>query len=81
MEYWRVLRGREFSRSTYGKLDNLTECVLQYSGILMFAVPFVGHKIWCRTSLNKPADLDIWTGKEEVDIYERENPPPVAKNT
>lgn len=47
----------------------------------MFGVPFVGHKIWFRTKLNKPADLDIWTGKEEVDIYERENPPPVAKNT
>lgn len=47
----------------------------------MFGIPFVGHKIWFRTKLNKPADLDIWTGKEEVDIYERENPPPVAKNT
>lgn len=52
----------------------------QYSGVLMFGVPFVGHKIWCKTKLNKPANLDIWTGKEEVDIYERENPPPVAKN-
>jgi len=25
--------------------------------------------------------MDIWTGKEEVDIYERENPPPEPKNT
>ena len=25
--------------------------------------------------------MDIWTGKDEVDIYERENPPPEPKNT
>lgn len=47
----------------------------------MFTVPFLGHKLYYRTRLNKPADLDIWTGKEEVDIYERENPPPVPRNT
>lgn len=52
----------------------------KYSGVLMFGVPFIGHKLWFRTKLNNPADLDIWTGKEEVDIYERENPPAEPKN-
>lgn len=59
---------------------NNNRFVLKYSGVLMFAIPFIGHKLWFRTSLTKPSDIDIWTGKEEVDIYERENPPAVAKN-
>lgn len=43
-------------------------------------VPFIFHKVWKRDSLTPPATMDIWTGKEEVDIYERENPPPEPKN-
>ncbi|KAH8144300.1 uncharacterized protein LAJ45_11725 [Morchella importuna] len=51
-----------------------------YSGILMFAVPFIGHKLWYRTKLTRPAEIDIWTGKEEVDAYERDNVPKEARN-
>ena len=27
-----------------------------------------------------PEDMDIWTGKEEVDAYEEANPPPEPRN-
>lgn len=46
----------------------------------MFAVPFIGHKLWYRTKLTRPAEIDIWTGKDEVDAYERDNVPKEARN-
>ncbi|KAG0137509.1 amino acid permease/ SLC12A domain-containing protein [Tuber indicum] len=53
----------------------------KYAGVLLFMVPFIFHKIWKKDSLTPPETMDIWTGKEEVDIYERQNPPPEPKNT
>jgi amino acid transporter len=59
---------------------------LQYCGVLLFTIPFIGHKIYARYvvgegGMRKPSEIDLYTGKAEVDEYERNNPPPVARNT
>jgi amino acid transporter len=59
--------------------------VADYIGVLIFTVPWISHKLY-RTMkgegwwMRDPKDIDIFTGKAEVDEYERNNPAPVAKN-
>lgn len=55
--------------------------VADYCGMLLFIVPFIGHKLWFRNWLRPLDQVDITTGKAEIDDYERMNPPPVARNT
>ncbi|KAF8244923.1 hypothetical protein K440DRAFT_655769 [Wilcoxina mikolae CBS 423.85] len=56
-----------------------------YCGILLFIVPFIGHKIYAWWfgfgGMVRPSEIDIFTGKAEVDEYEKQNPPPEAKTT
>lgn len=55
-----------------------------YCGVLLFAVPFIGHKVYSfyvkGERMRPPHEIDIYTGKAEVDEYERLNPDPVARN-
>lgn len=57
----------------------------QYCGVLLFLVPFIGHKSWAYfykgVRMTDPKDIDIFTGKAEVDQYETDNPPPEPRNT
>jgi len=60
--------------------------VADYIGVLIFAVPWISHKVYRMMKgeswwMRDPKDIDIFTGKAEVDEYERDNPAPVAKNT
>lgn len=55
-----------------------------YCGVLLFVVPFIGHKVYSLfvkgERMRPPHEIDIYTGKAEVDEYERMNPDPVARN-
>lgn len=60
------------------------EFMADYCGILLFMVPFVGHKIYSKVKnlpgMLDPKDIDLFTGKAEVDEYERHNPPAEPRN-
>ena len=47
-------------------------------------IPFVGHNIYARfvetDRMVRPSEIDLFTGKAEVDEYERMNPPPKPRN-
>jgi len=63
---------------------NSTTFVENYCGVLLFLVPYLGHKavayfVW-KERMCKPEEIDIFTGKAEVDEYERLNPPPEPRN-
>ncbi len=65
--------------SFFGPWDPTT-FVANYCGVLIFAVPWIGHKLWVRNWLRPLRNVDILTGKKEVDDYERLNPPPKPRN-
>jgi amino acid transporter len=50
----------------------------------MFMIPFIGHKIYSifvkQEPTLEPHQIDIFTGKAEVDEWERQNPAPKPKN-
>ncbi|KAI5812209.1 amino acid permease/ SLC12A domain-containing protein [Pyronema omphalodes] len=58
--------------------------IANYCGILMFMIPFIGHKIYSifvkQEPMLEPHQIDIFTGKAEVDEWERQNPAPEPKN-
>jgi len=51
-----------------------------YSGILMFAVPYIVHKAITRSKPVPYSEMDFYTGKAEVDKDELTNTIPVARN-
>ncbi|KAI5799059.1 amino acid permease/ SLC12A domain-containing protein [Geopyxis carbonaria] len=60
--------------------------VAAYCGVLLFIIPFIGHKLytwlWLKeiSRMRKPSEIDIFTGKAEVDEYERTHILPEPKN-
>ncbi|KAA8903284.1 amino acid permease/ SLC12A domain-containing protein [Sphaerosporella brunnea] len=66
---------------------NARTFVADYVGILIFAVPFIGHKAYTlfvtkeSWGMVPPAEIDITTGKAEVDEYERLHPPEEPRNS
>lgn len=55
-----------------------------YCGVLLFAVPWIVHRVYAcfyeTERMKAPEEVDIFTGKKEVDEYERMHPPPEARN-
>jgi len=51
-----------------------------YAGVLLYAVPYVGHKLYYRQKSVAYEDMDFFTGKDEVDRDELENVPPEPRN-
>lgn len=52
-----------------------------YITIPIFIVLYLGHKVWTRTPLAiKIKDVDVWTGKKEMDELEAMDQPPVPRN-
>ncbi|KAL1880562.1 hypothetical protein VTK73DRAFT_5575 [Phialemonium thermophilum] len=60
---------------------NAKDFVAAYITFPVFMLLYIGHKIWFRTPLYiKTADIDVITGKKEMDELEAMDRPPVAKN-
>lgn len=52
-----------------------------YITLPIFLVLYLGHKIWFRTPWCYKVDkIDIFSGKEEADLLEEKDVPPVPKN-
>ena len=52
-----------------------------YITLPIFLVLYLGHKIWFRTPWCYTVDkIDIFSGKEEADLLEEKDVPPVPKN-
>ena len=52
-----------------------------YITLPIFAVLYLGHKIWFRTPFMYPVSkVDIFTGKDEADALEEMDVPPVPRN-
>lgn len=52
-----------------------------YVTLPIFAVLYVGHKVWFRTPFaRRTEDIDVITGVREMDALEAEDVPPVPKN-
>lgn len=51
-----------------------------YSGILLFAIPYIFHKLYHNQPMIPHGEMDFFTGKAEVDRDEIENIPPEPKN-
>ncbi|KAI5850148.1 amino acid permease/ SLC12A domain-containing protein [Tricharina praecox] len=51
-----------------------------YSGVLMFAIPYIFHKLYYNLPAILYEEMDFFTGKAEVDRDEIENIPPEPRN-
>lgn len=52
-----------------------------YITLPIFLLLYVGHKVWFRTPwCYKVEKIDIFSGKEEADLLEEQDVPPVPKN-
>lgn len=45
--------------------------VTSYIGIPVFILLWAGYKVWYKTDLIKPEDVDLVTGKREIDEEEK----------
>lgn len=55
--------------------------IAAYITLPIFLVLYLGHKLWCRTPLCiKVQNIDVITGKKEMDELAAMDVPPVAKN-
>lgn len=60
---------------------NYQNFLAAYITIPVFLVLYLGHKAWFRTPFVKPAhEVDVLTGKKEMDEFCANDEPPVAKN-
>ncbi|KAH6605216.1 proline-specific permease [Trichoderma cornu-damae] len=60
---------------------NVSDFLAAYITLPIFLVLYLGHKIWKRTPFCiKTSEVDVLTGKEEMDNMEAMDEPPVAKN-
>ncbi|KAL7948437.1 amino acid permease/ SLC12A domain-containing protein [Trichoderma barbatum] len=60
---------------------NVSDFLAAYITLPIFLVLYVGHKIWKRTPFYiKTSEVDVITGKKEMDEMEAMDKPPVAKN-
>ncbi|ETN36265.1 uncharacterized protein HMPREF1541_08542 [Cyphellophora europaea CBS 101466] len=50
---------------------NTVDFFVAYISVILFVVLFVGHKVWTRSRAVRPVDVDLLSGKKEVDeMYE-----------
>ncbi|VUC24931.1 unnamed protein product [Clonostachys rosea] len=60
---------------------NVQDFLAAYITIPIFLVFYLGHKIWFRTPFYIPIDqIDVTTGKKEMDELEARDVPPVPRN-
>ncbi|RFU72899.1 proline-specific permease [Trichoderma arundinaceum] len=60
---------------------NVSDFLAAYITLPIFLVLYAGHKIWKRTPFwIKTSEVDVITGKEEMDKMEAMDQPPVPKN-
>jgi amino acid transporter len=60
---------------------NYQDFLAAYITIPAFLLLYLGHKLWFRTPFAKKAeDIDVLTGKKEMDEFCANDRPPVAKN-
>ncbi|KAJ4297344.1 hypothetical protein N0V88_004262 [Collariella sp. IMI 366227] len=60
---------------------NVQDFLAAYITIPIFLVLYLGHKLWFRTPLCKKAhEIDVLTGKKEMDEFCADDVPPVPKN-
>lgn len=60
---------------------NVSDFLAAYITIPIFLALYLGHKIWFRTPLCRSIEeIDVYTGKKEMDDLEALDEPPVAKN-
>ncbi|KAM0464747.1 hypothetical protein ACHAPV_002583 [Trichoderma viride] len=60
---------------------NVSDFIAAYITLPIVLVLYLGHKIWKRTPLCiKTSEVDVITGKKEMDEMEAMDQPPVAKN-
>lgn len=45
--------------------------VTSYIGIPVFVLLWAGYKVWYKTGLIRPEDVDLFTGKREIDEEEK----------
>ncbi|KAH6900818.1 amino acid permease/ SLC12A domain-containing protein [Thelonectria olida] len=69
-----------FAIFTHGSWDTKS-FIAAYITIPIFLVLYLGHKLWFRTPLCIPVqNIDVITGKREMDELEAMDVPPVARN-
>jgi amino acid transporter len=60
---------------------NVSNFLAAYITIRIFLVLYLGHKIFCRTRFLIPvSDIDVVTGKKEMDELEAMDRPPIPRN-
>lgn len=60
---------------------NVSDFLAAYITIPIFLALYLGHKIWFRTPLCRSIEeIDVYTGKKEMDDMEALDEPPVPKN-
>ncbi|KAL8706513.1 MAG: hypothetical protein Q9201_000445 [Fulgogasparrea decipioides] len=56
-----------------------TDFVINYILLPVFVILLVGYKVWKKTKWVKVAEMDIWTGRREEDIWRRAGEDEAAK--